>query len=210
MKSEGHIQTVNGKHDVVTSQTPKKMTPERHVCKMLGKTPNRAPKVIGTRIPKPLRVPLLKPEGPTQTKLVAPTKKNPMIDVCKTPSRAPKQIGTPIPKAPLRVPLPKPERHTQTFNGKPKIQENRKDLRCLEEITSWMTLWTSGRPHYYQEIKVPPDRQPPLCYPSSRLVHHIIKIVSYGVARPVGQVEQWAMAHLKGLGPHMNTLCALF
>ena len=41
-------------------------------------------------------------------------------------------------------------------------------------------------------------------------MYHIIKIVSYGVARPVGQVGQWAMAHLKGLGPHMNTLCVLF
>ena len=37
-----------------------------------------------------------------------------------------------------------------------------------------------------------------------------IKIVSYGVDQPVGQVGQWAMALLKGLGPHMTTLCGLF
>ena len=40
--------------------------------------------------------------------------------------------------------------------------------------------------------------------------YHIIKIVSYGVDRPVGQVGQWAMAHLKGLGPHMNASYWLF
>ena len=45
---------------------------------------------------------------------------------------------------------------------------------------------------------------------SATQFYHIIKIVSYGVDRPVGQVGQWAMAHLKGLGPHMNTLCGLF
>ena len=37
--------------------------------------------------------------------------------------------------------------------------------------------------------------------------NHIIKMVISGVARPVGQ---WAMAHLKGLGPHMNASCWLF
>ena len=40
--------------------------------------------------------------------------------------------------------------------------------------------------------------------------HHIIKIVSYGAARPVGQVGQCAMAHSKGLGPYMNASCWLF
>ena len=40
--------------------------------------------------------------------------------------------------------------------------------------------------------------------------NHIIKMVSYGAARLVEQVGQWAMAYLKGLGPHMNTLCGLF
>ena len=41
-------------------------------------------------------------------------------------------------------------------------------------------------------------------------IYHIIKMVTSGAARLVGQVGQWAMAHLKGLGPHMNTLCGLF
>ena len=40
--------------------------------------------------------------------------------------------------------------------------------------------------------------------------HHIIKMVTSGAARLVGQVGQWAMAHLKGLGPNMTTLCAIF
>ena len=40
--------------------------------------------------------------------------------------------------------------------------------------------------------------------------HHIIKMVISGVNWPVGQVGQWAMAHLKGLAPHMNTLWVPF
>ena len=35
-------------------------------------------------------------------------------------------------------------------------------------------------------------------------------MVSYRAARPVGPVGQWAMAYLKVLAPHMNTLCVLF
>ena len=35
-------------------------------------------------------------------------------------------------------------------------------------------------------------------------------MVISAAARLVGQVGQWAMALLKGLGPHMTTLCALF
>ena len=41
-------------------------------------------------------------------------------------------------------------------------------------------------------------------------VYHIIKMVISGAARLVGQVGQWAMAHSKGLGPHMNASCWLF
>ena len=35
-------------------------------------------------------------------------------------------------------------------------------------------------------------------------------MVTSAAARLVGQVGQWAMAHFKGLGPHMTTLCGLF
>ena len=40
-------------------------------------------------------------------------------------------------------------------------------------------------------------------------MHHIIKMVISVAAHPAGQVGQWGMAHLKGLTPHMNTLCGL-
>ena len=35
-------------------------------------------------------------------------------------------------------------------------------------------------------------------------------MVISAAARLVGQVGQWAMAHLKGIAPHMNTLWVLF